>query len=84
MINAAPAVERLGEYPASGFVDLEKIVEWPPRLRVVPVKPLFLDTAWNYIEYPGRGTASAPAAKGPAAVGKAEEPAPKKKGWGLW
>lgn len=84
MSSAAPAVEKLDEYPASGFVDLEKIVEWPPRLRVVPVKPLFLDTAWNYIEYPGRSAASAPAAKMAATVGKSEEPAPKKKGWGLW
>lgn len=23
-------------------------------MRPVPVKPLFLDVAWNYIEYPGR------------------------------
>lgn len=84
MNSGAPAVERLGEYPASGFMDLEKIVEWPPRLRVVPVKPLFLDTAWNYIEYPGRGAASAPATKAATVAGKAEEPAPKKKGWGLW
>lgn len=83
MSSAAPVVERLSEYPASGHVDLEKIVEWPPRLRVVPVKPLFLDTAWNYIEYPGRGAVSAQAVK-VVTAGKAEEPAPKKKGWGLW
>jgi len=35
------------------MVDLKKLVEWPPRLRPVPVKPLFLDVAWNYIDYPG-------------------------------
>ena len=23
-------------------------------MKPVPVKPLFLDVAWNYIEYPGR------------------------------
>lgn len=52
--NAAPVVERLNEYPASGTVDLGNLVTWPPKLKPVPVKPLFLDVAWNYVEYPGR------------------------------
>lgn len=52
----APFVERLDEYPAlgSGGVDLLNLVTYPPRVEAVPVKPLFLDVAWNYIEYPGR------------------------------
>lgn len=83
--SAAPVVERLNEYPAAGHVDLNLLVEWPPKLRPVPVKPLFLDTAWNYIEYPGRGGAtpsSAVAEKGAAsAAGKEEEKTQKKKGW---
>jgi len=54
MASAGPAVETLNIYPATGAADLENLVEWPPKLRPVPVKPLFLDTAWNYIEYPGR------------------------------
>jgi signal recognition particle subunit SRP68 len=33
----------------------------------VPVKPLFLDVAWNYIEYPGRK------AEGKGVVGKVAE-----------
>lgn len=52
---AVPLIDRLGEYPAEG-VDLDNIVEYPPRLPFVPVKPIFLDVAWNYIEYPGRRT----------------------------
>jgi signal recognition particle subunit SRP68 len=52
--NAAPVVERLNEYPASGSVDLGNLVTWPPKLKPVPVKPLFLDVAWNYVGYPGR------------------------------
>ena len=52
--NAAPVVERLNEYPASGTIDLGNLVTWPPKLKPVPVKPLFLDVAWNYVEYPGR------------------------------
>lgn len=54
LTNAAPVVERLNEYPAAGTVDLENLVTWPPKLKAVPVKPLFLDVAWNYVEYPGR------------------------------
>jgi signal recognition particle subunit SRP68 len=54
LTNAAPIVERLNEYPASGSVDLKNLVTWPPKLKPVPVKPLFLDVAWNYVEYPGR------------------------------
>ena len=34
--------------------DLSNLVIYPPQLRPIPVKPLFLDVAWNYIEYPGR------------------------------
>ena len=49
----APLVERLSEYPVGG-VDLTNIVEFPPKLAVIPVKPIFLDVAWNYIDYPGR------------------------------
>lgn len=39
-------------------MDLERIVEYPPRLEVVPVKPLFLDVAWNYIGYPDKSAAA--------------------------
>ncbi|ETN43280.1 uncharacterized protein HMPREF1541_02439 [Cyphellophora europaea CBS 101466] len=34
-------------------VDLKNIVNYPPRLQPIPVKPLFFDLAWNYIQYPG-------------------------------
>jgi len=33
---------------------LTNLVTWPPRVEPVPVKPLFFDVAWNYIDYPGR------------------------------
>jgi signal recognition particle subunit SRP68 len=48
-----PLVERLNEYPPHG-VDLQNLVTYPPKLEPVPVKPLFFDAAWNYIDYPGR------------------------------
>jgi len=35
----------------------------------VPVKPLFFDTAWNYVEYPGRKT---PAGVVAAVAGRGE------------
>ena len=49
----APLIERLNEYPEGG-VDLTNIVQYPPKLALIPMKPIFLDVAWNYIEYPGQ------------------------------
>ena len=48
-----PLIERLDEYPPND-VDLANLVTYPPKIQPVPVKPLFLDVAFNYIEYPGR------------------------------
>ena len=49
-----PLIENLNRYPDRDMVDLAHLVTYPPRLEPVPVKPLFLDVAWNYIDYPGR------------------------------
>ncbi|KAI9831768.1 MAG: hypothetical protein M1819_004665 [Sarea resinae] len=49
----SPLIQRLDEYP-SGEIDLTNLVTYPPKLAPVPVKPLFFDVAWNYIDYPGR------------------------------
>lgn len=72
----APLVEKLHEYPIGG-ANLNNIVEFPPRLEVMPVKPIFLDVAWNYIQYPQKEVQvddqAAPAAE-------AEKPA-QKRGW---
>lgn len=55
--GARPLVENLNTYPPPGQkVDLTNLVTYPPKIEPVPVKPLFLDVAWNYIEYPGRKT----------------------------
>ncbi|KAJ4289228.1 signal recognition particle subunit srp68 [Kalmusia sp. IMI 367209] len=83
LTNAAPVVERLNEYPTSGSVDLKNLVTWPPKLKPVPVKPLFLDVAWNYVGYPGqRKTAQEqPAEKPQVETVQAEEAKPAKKGW---
>ncbi|KAM4056829.1 RNA-binding signal recognition particle 68 domain-containing protein [Hirsutella rhossiliensis] len=73
-----PLIERLHEYPTHG-VDLENLVEFPPKMELIPMKPIFLDVAWNYIDYPGKlsGT-DAPA----VAVEAAPEGAPQqKRGW---
>lgn len=56
-VKPLPISERLHEYPASSQVDLDNIVTWPPKMQPVPVKPIFLDLAWNYIDYPGRSQA---------------------------
>ncbi len=79
-----PLMERLHDYPVGG-VDLTNIVEFPPKLALIPAKPIFLDVAWNYIDYPGKisppGTTPATKAPAPAAAAEAEKPQPTKRGW---
>jgi signal recognition particle subunit SRP68 len=73
----------LSNYPSSG-IDLENIVAYPPRLEHIPVKPLFLDVAWNYINYPNKKAPSKEAESVPGkASGAAVEPEtkPQKRGW---
>lgn len=70
-----PLVERLHQFSAG--TDLSNLVPYPPQMQPVPVKPLFLDVAWNYIDYPRPGQAPVQA---PEPV---PSPAPeeKKRGW---
>ncbi|PBP19623.1 signal recognition particle protein [Diplocarpon rosae] len=79
-----PLLERLHQYPLDG-VQLENLVTYPPKLEPIPVKPLFFDAAWNYIEYPGREIqerAASHGMQGTAAKGQtAEQTAQQKKGW---
>ncbi|KAB5576456.1 hypothetical protein GE09DRAFT_954077 [Coniochaeta sp. 2T2.1] len=80
-----PLVERLSEYPADG-VDLENIVVYPPKVDAIPVKPLFLDVAWNYITYPSKqakpeSRAQAAAASGKQSTGTEETKQTGRKGW---
>ncbi|PGH18312.1 hypothetical protein AJ80_04490 [Polytolypa hystricis UAMH7299] len=79
-----PMIERLHEYP-SGEVDLTNLVSYPPKIEPIPVKPLFLDVAWNYIEYP-RGPKETVVPTTPATVSAearlpAEPQKDAKRGW---
>lgn len=78
-----PLVERLNTYPTEG-VELTNLVTYPPKLEPIPVKPLFFDVAWNYIDYPGRVSVKAAAAS-PKASAQSEKPqeqtSQQKKGW---
>lgn len=85
MASAAPLVQRLTDYPTPGVsVDLKNLVTYPPKIEPIPVKPLFFDVAWNYIDYPGR---SKQVVEQKVQSGSAieeqprEEETPKKKGW---
>lgn len=74
-----PLINRLGQYPSEG-VDLNNIVTYPPKLEPIPVKPLFLDVAWNYVQYPTTSEkASVP--QGKAGSNPEAEKQPAKKGW---
>jgi signal recognition particle subunit SRP68 len=81
MNSAAPIIERLNEYPLNG-VDLKNLVTYPPKVQPVPVKPLFLDVAWNYIDYPGRPSALANGESG--GVAESAPPEEKRRGWFAW
>ncbi|KAI5358016.1 Putative signal recognition particle subunit SRP68, SRP68 domain superfamily [Septoria linicola] len=84
MTSAAPVVQRLNDYPTPGTqVDLTNLVAYPPKVEPVPVKPLFLDVAFNYIDYPGRSAEAAVAEKAPVVNGTQQENVqqPQKKGW---
>ncbi|KAJ5586904.1 uncharacterized protein N7459_002669 [Penicillium hispanicum] len=54
-----PLVERLHQYGAGA--NLGNLVPYPPQMQPVPVKPLFLDVAWNYIDYPQAAEPETPA-----------------------
>lgn len=77
-----PLVERLNDYPTQE-VDLQNLVTYPPKLEPIPVKPLFFDAAWNYIEYPGREVQilDTGAQTGKANEGNEQTAEQKKKGW---
>lgn len=81
--NKPALVNTLSSYP-SGGVDLQNIVRYPPQIESIPVKPIFLDVAWNYISYPDNQNQARSAEKGIAGEDRtsaAEEAKPKKKGW---
>ena len=80
--GAIPLIERLDEYPVNG-ADLSKLVIYPPRLRPIPVKPLFLDVAWNYIEYPG-GLSKPKQEVNANGVPQSQEPAERSQGRRGW
>jgi signal recognition particle subunit SRP68 len=75
----APMVERLSQFEEE--VDLTNLVTYPPKLQPIPVKPLFFDLAWNYIQYPGSKAAANGTAGKSVAKESAEEKKEQKKGW---
>ena len=75
MGSNAPIVQRLFEYPSN--VDLENLVAFPPKMEAIPVKPLFFDVAWNYIDYPGKVASVAEE----AAPSAAQAAPAQKRGW---
>jgi signal recognition particle subunit SRP68 len=75
-----PLIDRLSQYPSEG-VDLENIVTYPPKMEPIPVKPLFLDVAWNYVQYPQKQGAQTKTAGNKASSKAAEPEQPSKKGW---
>lgn len=61
--GAQPLSARLNLYQD---VDLENLVNFPPKIQPVYVKPIFLDLAYNYIDYPGRRAPEVAAVSSPS------------------
>lgn len=80
--SGLPLVERLGTYPPEG-VDLANLVTYPPKIEPIPVKPLFFDVAWNYIQYPGHVATKdvETPSKSKSTKTSQEETTQQKKGW---
>ena len=80
-----PLIHRLHLNRYEEDVDLSNLVNFPPKLQPVPVKPLFFDIAWNYIDYPGKtAQAEKSLANGRAGQSTEEEeetPQAAKRGW---
>lgn len=86
MTSAAPVIQNMLAYPSPGVqVDSKNLVTYPPRIEPVPVKPIILDLAWNFIDYPGRKAEVSMGEKGKdmAMVNgdSHEQQQQKKKGW---
>jgi signal recognition particle subunit SRP68 len=76
-----PVVERLQQF-AGSRLDLNNLVPFPPQMQPIPVKPLFLDVAWNYIDYPREGEQrEAPAQAQGQPQAQAEEENKGRRGW---
>jgi signal recognition particle subunit SRP68 len=73
-----PVLELLDEYTAD-TLDLNNVVPYPPKMQPIAVKPLFLDVAWNYIDYPRDGVRPSR-----QAVPETQEPQEKKEGRRGW
>ncbi|KAM5348083.1 hypothetical protein ACJ41O_007907 [Fusarium nematophilum] len=76
-----PLVESLPDYPAGG-VNLSHLVEFPPKMALTSVKPIFLDVAWNYIDYPSKApTATEPVTEDKAPTTATPAQQQQKRGW---
>ncbi|KAJ9209748.1 hypothetical protein DTO166G4_8657 [Paecilomyces variotii] len=71
-------LDSMDEYTAD-TLDLNNIVPYPPKMQPIPVKPLFLDVAFNYIDYPREGAAASRQAAAETAA--PEEKKEGRRGW---
>ncbi|KAL1957455.1 hypothetical protein VTO42DRAFT_6023 [Malbranchea cinnamomea] len=75
-----PLIERLDTHP-DGDCDLSNLVPYPPRVQPIPVKPLFFDIAWNYIDYPREDKKALEFSQEVATEAPAPEAKETKRGW---
>ena len=76
----APIGLNLDQYPPRD-VDLTNLVVYPPKIEPIPVKPLFFDLAWNYVDYPGRTPVGANGVSVGSPTEHVEDKKETKRGW---
>ena len=77
---------RLHQFPRPNAIDLTNLVEFPPKLEPVPVKPFFFDIAYSYVgleekKVPVPASKVTTATAGTGVSQKPEEKAEPKRGW---
>jgi len=72
---------RLQQFPRPSSIDLTNLVQFPPKLQAVPVKPFFFDIAYNYIGLEGKEGPAKVAAEPASSKGDEKKAEPAKRGW---
>ena len=73
-------IRHLDVFPARD-IDLDKLINLYPRLQPIPVKPIFLDLAYNYLQYPGQAETSSNTMLTSETLAQQQESMENKKSW---
>lgn len=73
-------IRHLDVFPAKDL-NLNKLVDLHPKLEPVPIKPIFLDLAYNYVQYPGQAETASNTISTSKTLTEQQEDKESKKSW---